>query len=152
MKLSFRIVRRGARRIEARISDRFLDLSPVLNPQSKKLRGVLRRNFAAQRSPDGEPWAPHRPATVARRGPGATILVETGRLRRGVQTAATRRSVRYFVTGPAQRYSGYHMTGTDRMAARPFLPVTFSGGRSRRWLTGFRRALGDYIRTGRRSS
>jgi phage gpG-like protein len=149
--IKIRVVTRGSRRVETRISDRVRDLSPVLNPQAKKLQGVLRRNFATQRSPDGEPWAPHRPATVARRGPGATILVETGKLRRGVQARATRRSVRYFVTGPATKYAEYHMTGTDKMVARPFLPLTFAGGRARRWLTGLRRVMAEYIRAGKAS-
>lgn len=71
--------------------------------------------FAAQATPEGVPWAP------LKRPRAGKILRRTGRLRRGATVAVTwGNQVRLRV--PA--YGVYHLTGTSRMPARPWQPMT----------------------------
>lgn len=71
--------------------------------------------FAAQATPEGVPWAPLKTPRAGK------ILRRTGRLRRGATVAIVwGNQVRLRVPS----YGVYHLTGTARMPARPWQPMT----------------------------
>ena len=77
-------------------------------------------NFARQSAPDGTPWAPLAPSTLARKRSGA-ILRETSAL---VNSIAARGPFQNTVrVGATMEYGVYHQFGTKRMPARPFLGI-----------------------------
>ncbi|HUY26148.1 MAG TPA: phage virion morphogenesis protein [Candidatus Binataceae bacterium] len=50
-----------------KIATRTLTLKPVLESIGKSFVASTRRRFEQQRGPDGQPWKPLRPATIAKR-------------------------------------------------------------------------------------
>lgn len=71
----------------------------------------LAQEFAAGTDPYGSPWAPLRPATVAK-GRGAPPLTATGRMAASAQARAERTGVAVTIDPPAQFLEG----------KRPMLP------------------------------
>jgi hypothetical protein len=88
---------------------------------------ILDKRFSvqAQRSYGKGKWKPLRPATVRQRGSSRPILIDTGEMYfRSIDavrnTFRFNRPVQWDVADIGVDYAEYHMTGTDKMVARPF--------------------------------
>ena len=109
-----------------------LDLTAVLRQCSLLAKADTLLNFQGQQDPDGRPWAPLSPRTRRRpkdrkarkRGGSPMILVDSG-VMRGSITAGAGHAENVTPTsmevGSAVAYARWHMSGTRRMPARPFL-------------------------------
>lgn len=74
---------------------------------------LIEESFSSETAPDGAPWAPR-----VRNG-GHPILTKTARLRGSFRLIPLRRG---FIVRTRVQYSSFHMSGTSRMVARPFMP------------------------------
>lgn len=133
------------------IAYRLRDLRPVLRVVAEDLHTFIDDRFDQQRDPNGRRWAPHAPSTLARRGPGAQILVDTGHLRASVYVTVQRTGV---VMGMRAPYGTFHQTGTRNMPMRRILPVgrngkPLRGGPAGPLWDGIQEAIRTYISTGR---
>lgn len=63
--------------------------------------------------PDGQPWKPWADGYE-----GVSLLELTGEMRSGIKHAENSNVLQVFSTAP---YARFHMTGTKKMPARPFL-------------------------------
>lgn len=105
-------------------------------PLTKAVDSVMVQHIIEQFEAGGEPpWEPHADTTSERRGRQGTlggypqdILVESGRL-----FGAVTRRARWTITGQEAyfsnlpnnaKYGFFHLTGTPKMSARPFIQVT----------------------------
>lgn len=78
--------------------------------------------FARQSDPDGNPWAPLKPATL-RRKRTRSILRETSTLAAGISlTSATKTRATIQATAGSE-YGIFHQTGTSKMAQRQFIGI-----------------------------
>lgn len=114
-------------------TDRLLDelrrrmgnLRPVMEAVGQVIQSGTQQRFIDQAAPDGTPWAPLSPVTIARRrrGPTATgsiqILRDTGRLMNSISYEATANQVSVFTN---VLYAATHQLGDPRrrIPARPF--------------------------------
>lgn len=90
------------------------DLRPALEDIGEYLLRTTRERFVDQKDPDGAPWAPLAPATVARKKRNAgKILTRDGYLRGGLAYRADSDSV---VVGSPSVYAGTHQFGAERGA------------------------------------
>ncbi len=64
-----------------RLQRRLTDLRPALQDIGETLVHTTRRRFATGTGPDGRPWKPLSPVTVARKGHDRPLIGETGHLR-----------------------------------------------------------------------
>ncbi len=73
------------RSIFADVANRFdsVDYTPTMSATADMLRERHERTYDAMTEPDGTPWAPNAPSTIARKGHGI-VLVETHRLKPSV--------------------------------------------------------------------
>lgn len=108
------------------------DLREVLREYSTELEAWHGTYFEEQHEPAGKKWEELRPATKAKKGHDI-ILWETGKLRDSLEVPGADDSIReathegqynILVYGTSVPYAHFHMTGTERMVARPFLGVT----------------------------
>lgn len=98
--------------------------SPGSNNQYK-IRPNIALNFIRKSTPDGSKWADLKESTLKRKQkkwPGATSLIASGELYRSL-VGSTENTVfildkRRMIFGTSIKYSGYHMTGTNKMPAR----------------------------------
>lgn len=103
-----------------RVGDRASDLTPILAVVGQDLLSLVDDSFSASRSPDGTPWEPLSPSTIARRrGRSSKPLIDTGRLRRSI---TSRVEVRALEIGSNVAYAPTHQLGSRHVPARPFLP------------------------------
>lgn len=134
---------------------RVRDPRAFLESERAALQGILDGSFAADRSPDGEPWAPRVNASRdARTGrsrprhdgrPGRQLLERTGRLLRSEVVRVGRSGIEAFNEAP---YAGFVQRGTRSMRARGILPTSDGGGAAGAWLAGFGDRLARFITTG----
>lgn len=103
------------------------DVSAASKSGATELQKVLDQTFAAGRSPDGQPWAPLKPSTIARKG-SSKPLVETGRLRAARRAKATAKGVDLEVGKDRARVAAILARGRADMPARPVLPRFVKGG------------------------
>lgn len=124
------------------------DLTPVLTVAAQDTRTLIDDAFAGSTTPENVPWAPLSPRTLARRrGGSGNPLIDTSNLR-GSIAAYGRGTTLSFGTnvsyaGPQQfgfsrsgslkrpAYGPKRPAGTPytvTVPARPFLPITRSGG------------------------
>ena len=111
------------------------DYTPLLNDYMGDLEMAHLDYFIGMHDPLGNAWAPLKPATVAGKaantqaGGATNILFETGDMMNSL-VGATSDSIKlvfregdgaYLVFGTSVEYAHWHMTGTSKMAARPFL-------------------------------
>jgi len=134
----------------ARIDDmrrRAEDLTPVLTGRAQAGEGVIQEQvFDRGQSPLGDPWAGLAASTLKkRRGRSAQILVNTGKLREGIQGIAKPHSV---VFSSDKDFGAYLQTGTRHMPARPFIPTGFDRGPIRDWADRVDDRVRRYIETG----
>lgn len=152
-------------RVHARLSD----LSPAMREIGELLVERAKQRFATSTAPDGTRWAPNAPATIMAylSRYGGTRRKDGGLTKRGAARAAAKKPLigetkqlmgtlhyrygRDWVTvGSPMVYAAIHQWGGKAgrgkrvpVPARPFLPVTASGG----WLgDGDRRAALDVLR------
>lgn len=94
------------------------DLIPSIAAEAiPEIARLIEEQFEQGHDPYGKPWAPLRPATLAK-GRHPPPLTDTGYMRESVYVTATSDGLRITVDGP----SFFHQHGTDRMRARPILP------------------------------
>lgn len=134
---------RGLTEVESdlvELAARLRNLGPVMEVAGADTVTLIDDSFQTQSSPDGAPWAPLSPTTIAlrqkRRGPGPVIpLQDTARLRRSITSNSGPRSFNFGTNVP---YAASHQLGAAirvfsgkraRIPARPFMPVQKSGGR-----------------------
>jgi phage virion morphogenesis protein len=87
-----------------------------------------------KRAPDGKPWAPWSPRYARTRKPGLhSLLMDTwAMVDERLDSKSTATTATVFDTAP---YAGFHMTGTRRMPARPFLGISDANARDiENWL------------------
>jgi len=96
---------------------------PLMKTIGTLVEGQTKRRIAVEkRSPDGAPWAPLKPSTIAnRRKRSSSILTDTGRLLGSISHTATSRQA---IIGTNVEYAGFHQSGTRKMVARPFMGVS----------------------------
>jgi len=70
----------------------------ALGEVGEMLVASTHRGFQEEKAPDGTPWAPNSPVTIARKGHGR-VLFHTGRLIGSIQVVAL--TDRYVKVGPA---------------------------------------------------
>lgn len=105
---------------------------------ASEIAAEIDRNFSAGVDPYGKPWAPLRPATLAK-GRHPPPLTDTGKGRNSIRVFAQRGSGVAITVGVA--YMGIHQTGAPpRLVARRFLPA---GVLPKRWAQIWQRALTD---------
>lgn len=66
----------------ARLQEAAIDLTPAFRDIGEYLIDSTRRRFAAGVAPDGTPWAPNRPSTLARKSGAQPLIGESKRLSR----------------------------------------------------------------------
>lgn len=106
---------------------RTTDVSSASKSGAQELQKVLDQTFAAGRSPDGQPWAPLKPSTIARKG-SSKPLVQTGRLRNARRATPTKKGVDVEVTRDRARVAAILARGTAERPARSVLPAFTKGG------------------------
>jgi len=130
------------------------DLSPVLAVIAADTRTLIDDAFSGSHTPEGTPWAPLKPSTIAsRRGGSSMPLIDTSTLRSSISTTVDRSRLRF---GTNVRYAaaqqlGFAKSGTLKrrsrgrkvgaeytvtVEARPFLPVRRAGGSFRLMTVG----------------
>lgn len=88
------------------------NITPALRSIGESLVDSTRRRFGAQASPDGQRWAPLRPATLARKRRNRDkVLTERGYLRRYIQYRVSPNAVEI---GSTRIYSATHQFGASR--------------------------------------
>jgi phage virion morphogenesis protein len=95
------------------------DLTPVYYDIGEYLVTSTKDRFAAGVAPDGTPWAPLSPVTVARKGHGKPLIGESRRL--GTE-------IHYLVLGDGVEVgSSLEYAGTQQLGAKA---KSFTGGKS----------------------
>lgn len=106
-----------------------IDWSDVLISTYDDLRQSADDRWQGEVDPSGEPWQPLAEATVKKKGHDI-ILIETDRLRQSLASRSEDSIIELVANGNGQagisfgtavEYSHWHMSGTTRMPARPFL-------------------------------
>jgi phage virion morphogenesis protein len=107
------------------LAARLDDMSPVMRVIAEDIKTLIDDSFDKSRSPDGQAFAPLKPATVKkRRGGSSKPLVDTARLRNSIVVTGSKKSVKFGTNVP---YAGFHQLGTSRVEPRPYMPVEASG-------------------------
>lgn len=115
--MSIRIEIEGHREAAELLEDlarRTGDMRPVLDAIGQILVSNTQQRFVEQRGPDGAPWRPLSPVTLARRrgvAAGAKILRDTGRLANSISYRADGGSVSL---GSNVEYAGTHQYGAQK--------------------------------------
>ncbi len=108
------------------------DYSPTMQYSADLLQETHQQTYDAMTEPDGTPWAPNAPSTVARKGHGI-ILVEKHRLKPSVLEPSHPDHVqeimpdgRGLTWGSSVPYGVVHQEGTlaPRVPQRPFMGMT----------------------------
>lgn len=102
------------------ISSRMSNLSPILKAIGDRVAEQTKRRVESQGpAPDGTPWAPLKPATLARKK-HAKILTESGHLRDSIRYQLAGSNT--VTVGTNLVYAAIHQLG-GRTPARTILPV-----------------------------
>lgn len=135
--ISIRVDDAQVRAALQRLIDRLYSTEQPMREIGAVIDTQVQLGFRAGKDPEGRPWAPLSPVTIARRSHGGTKpLRDTGRLQNSFSTQITRNSVEY---GTNVEYASTHQYGarqgeygrTQRggpipwgnIPARPMLPV-----------------------------
>ena len=122
MKFNIQIDDRQAVRALAELRRRGGSLEPALRSIGELLLNSTRARFDSQTSPDGAPWAPLKPRTLARKKRNRDkILTEEGRLR---GTLAYRVGDGWVEVGSPLIYGATHQHGRGPIPARPYLGLS----------------------------
>ena len=99
---------RAVRKRLVELQRKVADPSPAMAEIAEVMLGGVHDHFDRETDPDGGRWQGHALATVAARGPGATILRERGRLIGSIHPASDRSSAR---VGTNVVYGAIHQFG-----------------------------------------
>jgi hypothetical protein len=83
--------------------------------------GWMRQQFESEGAFGGKPWAPLTASTLAQKGSGKSILIDTGALRRAASSPRREASPRTLTLTIEDPKIEYHQEGTSKMVARPIL-------------------------------
>ena len=112
-----------ARRALAELRRRGEDLAPAMRSVGELILNSARARFDSETAPDGSPWAPLAPRTVARKKRNAgKILTERGFLRGTL--AVGRANADGVEVGSPLVYAATHQFGRGPIPARPFLGLS----------------------------
>lgn len=109
-----------------------IDFSPALLHETERLEQLHTQYFNDEHGSDGRAWPDLAKSTVKRKGHDQ-ILFETGRLEDSVRDSHspdairqidTTQDVQFLIFGSGVEYGEFHMTGTARMPARPFVGMS----------------------------
>ena len=122
MRFDIEIDDRQAARALAELRRRGESMEPALRSIGELLLNSTRARFDSQTSPDGEPWTPLKPRTLARKKRNRDkILTEEGRLR---GTLAYQVGDGWVEVGSPLVYGATHQFGRDAIPARPYLGLS----------------------------
>lgn len=62
------------------LAGRVADLRPALKAIGEDLQESTKQRFVSGKAPDGAPWAPNKPSTIARKGHAKPLIGETKHL------------------------------------------------------------------------
>lgn len=96
------------------------NLTPVMEAVGQIIQSGTQQRFVDQQAPDGTPWAALSPATLAKRGGGAQILRDTGRLMNSISYRVNGDSVSVFTN---VIYAPTHQLGAKQGAYRASPPI-----------------------------
>ncbi|MDO6488238.1 phage virion morphogenesis protein [Colwellia sp. 6_MG-2023] len=98
------------------------DLEPALRDIGEYLLESTQQRFIDQQAPNGEPWDPLSPKTLAKKKRQDRVLTETGTL---VDTLHYQLGVNQLTLGSNMEYAATHQFGreSDGIPARPFLGI-----------------------------
>lgn len=98
------------------------DLEPALRDIGEYLLESTQQRFIDQQAPNGEPWDPLSPKTLAKKKRQDRVLIETGTL---VDTLHYQLGVNQLTLGSNMEYAATHQFGreSDGIPARPFLGI-----------------------------
>jgi len=82
------------------ITSRLRDLRSPLRATRNHIEAKLEYQFATETDPDGAPWEPLKPDTLARKQGRGSILVESGKLRDSFRYDLTEKSLRVSSDSP----------------------------------------------------
>jgi phage gpG-like protein len=99
------------------------DARPAFRTIAHLLERAALQRFESEGAYGGEKWAPLAPSTVARKGAGKGILVDSGRLRASLTQETAADSIRVLLPqemrwGSTVPYGKFHQSGTSRMPQR----------------------------------
>ena len=109
----------GVIRLLTGVGERLRDPEPLLQVIAAALKEFTDDRFRRGVDPAGEPWAPLKPETVARKG-SDTILEDTGNLRNSTFARSTGDGVEF---GTVASYAAPHHFGGRKLPRRRWLPV-----------------------------
>lgn len=89
------------------------DMAPVFQDIGEYLVDSTKQRFASGTAPDGSPWAPLSPVTVARKGHGQPLIGESRRLSNEIFSLATAEDV---AVGSPLEYAATQHYGASRGA------------------------------------
>jgi len=100
-------------------------MGAVLTIAAEDLRTFVDDRFASGTDPQGDPWVPLEPPTIAKRRKGAgggepSILVDTSILRNSITSKIRGNRI---TVGTNIPYGLFHQFGTEAMFERPFIPT-----------------------------
>ena len=122
MKFDIRIDDRQAVRALRELRRRGENLEPAMRSIGELLLNSTRARFDSERSPDGVPWQPLAPRTLARKKRNRDkILTEEGRLR---GTLAYQAGADWVEVGSPLIYGATHQFGRGPIPARPYLGLS----------------------------
>jgi len=98
------------------------DLEPAFRDIGEYLLESTQQRFVDQQAPDGEPWEPLSPKTLAKKKRQDRILTETGTL---ADTLNYQIGANQLMLGSNMEYAATHQFGreADGIPARPFLGI-----------------------------
>lgn len=110
-----------ARKLLNELRGRMRDMTPVMDAVGAVYASGAQQRFVDQVDPDGRPWEPLSPVTLAgrrKRGKGAQILRDTGRLMNSISYSTAGNTVTVFTN---VAYGATHQYGLRGIPQRRFL-------------------------------
>jgi phage gpG-like protein len=105
-----------------KITGRIKNIIRPLALFAKKKSADIQKQFDNHTDPEGKPWAPLSPVTIARKKQNKDkILTHYGPLRKSVKVEVLQEGLRLTTGAP---YAKFHQEGTSRMPQRKILAIT----------------------------
>lgn len=105
-----------------KITGRIKNVIPPLALFAKKKANDIQKQFETGTDPEGKPWAPLSPKTVALKKQNKDkILVHYGPLRKSIKVEVVQEGLRLTAGVP---YAKFHQSGTSKIPQRLILAIT----------------------------
>lgn len=105
-----------------RITGRIKNVIPPLALFAKKKAADIQKQFDTNSDPEGRPWAPLSPKTIALKKQNRDkILTHYGPMRKSIKVEVVQEGLRLTAGVP---YAKFHQSGTRRMPQRVILAIT----------------------------